>query len=59
MKIYVPRDAAAKALGADAIAAAVVAEAAKRGVAVDLVRNGSRGMICFRPTVSWRSPARR
>ncbi len=31
MKIYVPRDAAAKALGGEAVAAAVAAEAARRG----------------------------
>jgi len=51
MKIYVPRDAAAKALGADAVAKAVVAEAAKRGVTVELVRNGSRGMVWLEPLV--------
>jgi len=51
MKIYVPRDAAAKALGADAVAKAVVAEAAKRGVTVELIRNGSRGMVWLEPLV--------
>ena len=51
MKIYVPRDAAARALGSDAVADAVLAEAARRGVAVDLVRNGSRGMIWLEPLV--------
>ena len=51
MKIYVPRDAAARALGADAVAAAVLAEAAKRGVTVELVRNGSRGMVWLEPLV--------
>ena len=51
MKIYLPRDAAAKALGADSVAAALLAEAARRGVTVDLVRNGSRGMIWLEPLV--------
>ena len=51
MKIYVPLDAAAKALGADEVAAAVLAEAARRGVAVELVRNGSRGMVWLEPLV--------
>ncbi len=51
MKIYVPRDAAARALGADEVAAAVAAEAKRRGVAVELVRNGSRGMIWLEPLV--------
>jgi formate dehydrogenase iron-sulfur subunit len=51
MRIYVPRDAAARALGADAVAAEVQAEAARRGVAVTLVRNGSRGMVWLEPLV--------
>lgn len=51
MKVYVPRDAAARALGADAVAAALLAEAAKRGLTVELVRNGSRGMVWLEPLV--------
>ncbi len=51
MKIYVPRDAAAKALGSDAVAAAVMAEGLRHGVTVDLVRNGSRGMVWLEPLV--------
>ncbi len=49
--IYVPRDAAAKALGADDVAAAVLAEAAKRSIEVKLVRNGSRGLVWLEPLV--------
>lgn len=49
IKIYVPRDAAAKALGADEVAAAVAAEARKRGIDVTIVRNGSRGMVWLEP----------
>ena len=51
MKVYVPLDSAAVALGADAVAAAIVDEAARRGVAVELVRNGSRGMVWLEPLV--------
>ncbi|MGL4319332.1 MAG: formate dehydrogenase, partial [Paracoccaceae bacterium] len=51
MKVYVPRDAAARALGADDVAAALLAEAAKAGVEITLVRNGSRGMIWLEPLV--------
>ncbi|MEZ5756464.1 MAG: NADH-quinone oxidoreductase subunit NuoF [Paracoccaceae bacterium] len=51
MKIYVPRDAAARGLGADEVAAAILTEAAKHGVTVDLVRNGSRGMVWLEPLV--------
>ncbi|AMY68082.1 formate dehydrogenase beta subunit [Frigidibacter mobilis] len=49
MRIFVPRDAAAKAVGAEAVAAAVRAEAAARGLPVELVRNGSRGMVWLEP----------
>ncbi|MEJ6394792.1 NADH-ubiquinone oxidoreductase-F iron-sulfur binding region domain-containing protein [Gymnodinialimonas sp. 2305UL16-5] len=45
MKVYVPRDAAAKALGADAVAAAFKASG------VEVVRNGTRGMIWLEPLV--------
>jgi formate dehydrogenase iron-sulfur subunit len=51
MKIYVPRDSAALALGADAVAAAIADEAARRGLDVTLVRNGSRGMVWLEPLV--------
>ena len=51
MKIYVPRDAAAKALGADAVAAAIQAEAARRGLNVTVIRNGTRGMVWLEPLV--------
>ena len=51
MKVWVPRDAAARALGADEVAEAVAREAARRGIAVQVVRNGSRGMVWLEPLV--------
>ncbi|MFO1201508.1 MAG: NADH-quinone oxidoreductase subunit NuoF [Tabrizicola sp.] len=51
MKVYVPLDSAAVALGADKIAEAIVAQGAARGVAVQVVRNGSRGMVWLEPLV--------
>lgn len=51
MRVYVPRDAAARALGADAVAKAVLAEAARAGVEVTVVRTGSRGMVWLEPLV--------
>lgn len=51
IKIYVPRDSAALALGADEVAQAVVAEAARRKLNIELVRNGSRGMFWLEPLV--------
>ncbi|EEW24635.1 formate dehydrogenase beta subunit [Rhodobacter ferrooxidans] len=59
MKIYVPRDAAARAVGADAVADAVLAEAARRGLAVSVVRNGSRGMVWLEPLVEVETAAGR
>ena len=51
MKIYVSMDSAAKALGADAVAAAILAEAARLGLSVDLIRTGTRGMVWLEPLV--------
>jgi len=51
IKIYVPRDSAALALGADEVAQAVVTEAARRKLNIELVRNGSRGLFWLEPLV--------
>jgi formate dehydrogenase iron-sulfur subunit len=59
VKVYVPRDSAALAVGADEVAAAISAEAAHRGVTVDLVRNGSRGLFWLEPLVEVATPAGR
>ncbi|NUT47661.1 MAG: formate dehydrogenase [Saccharothrix sp.] len=49
--VYVPRDAAALSVGADAVAAAITREATRAGRAVRVVRNGSRGMLWLEPLV--------
>src|SRR5579863_10067050 len=49
LRIYVPGDAAAVACGADEVAAALTATAAKRGLEILIVRNGSRGMHWLEP----------
>ncbi|MGA7750103.1 MAG: formate dehydrogenase, partial [Gallionella sp.] len=51
IKIFVPRDSAALALDADAVARAIQFEAARRNIGVSLVRNGSRGMLWLEPLV--------
>jgi formate dehydrogenase iron-sulfur subunit len=51
MKVYVPLDSAAVALGADKLAEAIVAEASARGLDVQMIRNGSRGMVWLEPLV--------
>jgi len=43
-KVYIPRDSSALAVGAGKVAAAVAAEAKTRGLDVEIVRNGSRGL---------------
>jgi formate dehydrogenase iron-sulfur subunit len=57
--VYVPRDAAALAVGADDVARAIEAEAARRGHAVRIVRNGSRGLLWLEPLVEIATPTGR
>ena len=49
--VYVPGDAGALSVGAGEVAAAVTAEAKRRGVALNLVRNGSRGAYFLEPLI--------
>jgi formate dehydrogenase iron-sulfur subunit len=51
MRIYVPRDAAAMAVGADEVVAALEQAAAKRGLPIEVIRNGSRGLYWLEPLV--------
>jgi formate dehydrogenase iron-sulfur subunit len=51
VRIYVPRDAAALGVGADETARAILVEAQRRGIAVELIRNGSRGLLWLEPLV--------
>jgi formate dehydrogenase iron-sulfur subunit len=50
-KIYVSRDAAARSVGADDTARAIIAEATRLGVDIELIRNGSRGLLWLEPLV--------
>jgi len=45
IKINVPRDSAAKAVGADDVATAIAQEAATRNISIQIIRNSSRGMF--------------
>jgi len=54
--VYVPRDASALSLGAEAVADAIAAEAQRRGVDLHIVRNGSRGMFWLEPLVEVATP---
>jgi formate dehydrogenase iron-sulfur subunit len=57
--VYVPRDSAALAVGADRVARRIVAEAAARREHVTLARNGSRGLFWLEPLVEVTTPAGR
>jgi len=59
MKVFVPRDASAVSVGADDVARAIQAEAAARGIELQLVRNGSRGLLWLEPFVEVETPSGR
>src|SRR6201996_6132695 len=51
MRIFVPRDAAAIAVGADEVVAALEQIAEKRGLPIEIIRTGSRGLCSLEPMV--------
>ena len=56
VRLFVPGDMAAVAVGAAAVASALAAEAARLGVAVEIVRNGSRGVFELETLVEVQTP---
>ncbi|MGD8359391.1 MAG: formate dehydrogenase, partial [Lysobacterales bacterium] len=51
VRVFVPKDATACALDADAVAERIVRAAAAGGIEIELVRNGSRGAFWLEPLV--------
>ena len=51
VRVFVSRDASALSVGAEAVAGAIAREAASRGLAVEIVRTGSRGLLWLEPLV--------
>ena len=51
IRVFVPRDAAAVACGADDVAQALAKAAKKATAKVEIIRNGSRGMLWLEPLV--------
>jgi formate dehydrogenase iron-sulfur subunit len=51
MRIFVPRDAGAIAVGADDVVTALEQAAEKRGLPIEIIRNGSRGLYWLEPMV--------
>ena len=54
-----PIDSSALSVGAERVAQAIRAEAERRGVPIELVRNGSRGLFWLEPLVEVETPAGR
>ena len=50
-RIFVPRDAGALALGSDEVERAIVAAECRRGLKVEIVRTGSRGLFWLEPMI--------
>lgn len=51
IKVFVPRDSTALSLGAERTAKAIAIEAQKRGIEIEIVRNGSRGLFWLEPMI--------
>jgi formate dehydrogenase iron-sulfur subunit len=50
-RVFVPRDSSALAVGAEAVAQTIQREARRRGVEIEIVRTGSRGLYFLEPLV--------
>ena len=55
-RLYIPRDSGALCVAAEEVAAAFRKEAEKRGLDVEIVRTGSRGMYWLEPLVEVETP---
>ena len=56
VRLFIPTDSAAVSVGVDKVARAVVEAAARRGVAVTIVRTGSRGLFWLEPMIEVETP---
>lgn len=59
VRLYVPKDTAALAVGADAVVHAITQEAEHRGLSIEIVRNGSRGLLWLETLVEVQTSAGR
>jgi formate dehydrogenase iron-sulfur subunit len=59
LRLFIPIDAGALAVGAEEVAAALGTATAQRKVAVEIVRTGSRGLYWLEPLVEVETPAGR
>ncbi|SHN62239.1 formate dehydrogenase beta subunit [Bradyrhizobium erythrophlei] len=56
LRIFIPRDAGAVAVGAEETVVALEQAAAKRNIAIEIVRTGSRGLYWLEPMVEVATP---
>ena len=56
LRLFIPRDAGAVAVGADEVAAALLAAATKRNIDIEIIRTGSRGLYWLEPMVELSRP---
>ncbi len=56
LRFFLPRDAGALAVGADGVARALHTTAQARGLAIELVRTGSRGLYWLEPMLELETP---
>ncbi len=59
IRVFIPCDAAALAVGADRVAAAMAREAQARGLGIRMIRTGSRGMFWLEVLLEVETPAGR
>ncbi|HUB62859.1 MAG TPA: NADH-quinone oxidoreductase subunit NuoF [Methylocella sp.] len=50
-RLFIPQDVAALAVGANKVAAKIAAEARARGLSIEIIRTGSRGMLFLEPLI--------
>lgn len=51
IKVFIPRDSAARSVGSDEVAHAITSEARRRKISIEIVRTGSRGALWLEPLV--------
>jgi len=59
LRLFIPADAAALAVGAEEVASALQTAAARQKAAVDIIRTGSRGLHWLEPMIEAQTPAGR
>jgi formate dehydrogenase iron-sulfur subunit len=56
VRVYIPRDSGARAVGADHVVAALAEGAERRGIAIEIIRTGSRGLYWLEPMIEVETP---